>query len=368
MKKIVISIVFSIISIISNGQITVTNTAPFNSPTYLVNNILLGNGVSASNITFAGQSTQLGFFYNGVNGVPNLGIDSGIVISTGDVNDIPIGGNQPNIGQYNGPGDPDLLTIAQSVTSNPSASGITTTNDGAFLEFDFTPIGDSVKFNFVFASEEYTTYINTVYNDIFAFFISGPGITGPYAAPAAFPNGAINVAQVPGTGNPITISTIQSGLNSQYYINNSSGTNNDFNGFTTVITLNFPVQTGALHHLKIAIADCQDDYLDTGVFLEAGSFKSIGIISSIEKPYQEDDFSIYPNPSTGFIKYSIPNIDDNNSLFIITDLTGKIVFNSGVITHSNKNGTLNLSNLSKGVYYLSVLINENQLIKKVIIY
>jgi len=96
-----------------------------------------------------------------------------------------------------------------------------------------------VEFRFVFASEEYTTYINTVYNDIFAFFVSGPGITGPYAAPVAFPNGAINVAQVPGTSTPITISSIHPGLNSQYYVSNTNGTNNDFNGFTKAMTIKF---------------------------------------------------------------------------------------------------------------------------------
>lgn len=274
MKKLLFLFIWLFVSIYVRAQITVTNTAPFNSPTYLVNNILLGNGVSASNITFAGQSAQLGFFYNGINGAPNLGIDSGIVISTGNVNDIPKGGSQPSTGQYNGPGDPDLLDIAQSVTSNPDAGNITSTNDRAFLEFDFTPVGDTVEFRFVFASEEYTSWINSVYNDIFAFFVSGPGITGPYAAPVAFPNGAINVAQVPGTSTPITISSIHPGLNSQYYVSNTNGTNNDFNGFTKAMTIKFYVQCGGTYHFKIAIADCEDDYLDTGVFIEAGSFSS----------------------------------------------------------------------------------------------
>ncbi len=259
------------------GQIIVSNTAPYNSPTYLVNNVLMGNGVMASNITFAGQGAQLGFFKNGLLGSPALGLDSGIVISTGDVNDIPPGGNQPDIGQYAGPGDNDLLTIAQSVSTNPSASSITSTADGAFLEFDFTPQGDTVKFRFVFASEEYTTFINTQYNDIFAFFISGPAIAGPYAAPPAFPNGAINIAQIPSTTTPITISSIHPGLNSQYYISNTTEQSHEFNGFTTVITIKYPVQCDSTYHFKIAVADCEDDYLDTGVFLEASSFSSAAV-------------------------------------------------------------------------------------------
>ena len=61
------------------------------------------------------------------------------------------------------------------------------------LEFDFFPSADTVKFNYVFAGEEYLEWVNTQFNDVFAFLISGPGITGPYASPAAFPGGAINI-------------------------------------------------------------------------------------------------------------------------------------------------------------------------------
>ncbi len=286
MKKFVLVILSFILVIAANAQITVSNAAPYNSANYLVNNILLGNGVTASNVTYAGQSAQIGFFAGGLNGVPALGLDSGVVLSSGDVNDIPPGGNQPDVGQYSGPGDPDLLSIAQSVISNPLAGSITSINDAAFLEFDFTPVGDSVKFRFVFASEEYPGafgggFINSTFNDVFAFFISGPGIAGPYAAPGGFPGGAINVAVVPGTNIPITISSIYvdptqtpPSLNPQYYISNTTEQSHEFNGFTTPIDIEFAVQCGQTYHFKIAIADAQDDWLDTGVFIEAGSFSS----------------------------------------------------------------------------------------------
>jgi len=259
----------------TKAQIGTNNTAPYNSASYLVNDVLLGQGVTAANITFTGNADQLGFFNNGNNGAPALGLDSGIVISSGKIVDIPVGGNQPS-NDFTGGGDPDLLTIAQTVRP-----GITSTHDAAALEFDFTPQGDSVEFRFVFASDEYLTYINTDYNDIFAFFVSGPGINGTFASPAGFPNGAVNIAQVPGTTDPITISTIYDDptetppqVNGQYFINNPNGANNDFNGFTTVITIKYGVQCGETYHFKLAIADCGDGTLDTGVFLEGASFSS----------------------------------------------------------------------------------------------
>ncbi len=318
MKKLSLLLSLSIIICNLEAQITVSNVAPYNTPAFLVNNVLLGSGVIASNVNFAGQGAQLGFFNGGLNGAPALGLDSGIVISSGDVNDIPPGGFQPDQGQYAGLGDPDLLAIAQSVTSNPSAASITSTNDAAFLEFDFTPVGDSVKFRFVFASEEYPGiagggFINQVFNDVFAFFVSGPGIVGPYASPAAFPNGAINVAVVPGTNIPITISSIYvdptqtpPSLNSQYYISNTTEQSHEFNGFTTPIDIQFQVQCGQTYHFKIAIADAQDDWLDTGVFIEAGSFSSNEVVQ-IDVATVTGDSTIFEGCAGAVLNFTRPD-------------------------------------------------------------
>ncbi|MDX2359163.1 MAG: choice-of-anchor L domain-containing protein [Crocinitomicaceae bacterium] len=256
-----------------NAQIIVDPTP---TPLDLVQNTLIGPGLVTSNITFTGNAAQRGFF-DGTGS--NIGLADGVFLSSGNVVDA-VPPNQPSNGQYGGPGDPDLVTVAQSVTSNPAAAGITVTQDAAILEFDFVPNGDVVIFNFVFASEEYTTYINTQFNDAFGFFISGPGYAGPYASPAAFPNGAENLAVVPGTTDPITISTIHPGLNASYYIGTPVG--HSFNGFSIPIEIRFDVICDSTYHFKFAVADCVDDWLDTGVFLEGGSFQSIPVDLSLE--------------------------------------------------------------------------------------
>jgi gliding motility-associated-like protein len=277
--------IFSLSPLFIRAQIQITSGI---TPVNLVQNVLLGNGVSATNITFTGNPNQIGKF-NGVNST--IGLDSGIVLGSGDVNQIPT--PSPSM-DYNGPGDPDLLTVAQSVTTNPQAGQISSTNDAAILEFDFVPQGDTVNFNFVFASEEYLGFVNTSYNDVFGFFLSGPGITGPFAAPAAFPNGSINLASVPGVNPPlpITISTIyppfdydfdgniDPGFNDQYYINNPNNNTHGLNGFTTPLTIGFDVICGETYHFKFAVADCGDGTLDTHVFFEAGSFESPVLIDA----------------------------------------------------------------------------------------
>ena len=255
----------------SFGQITIDP-----SPTVvdLVTNTLIGPGLVTSNITYTGANGQIGFF--DANG-SNIGLDSGVVMSSGNVINIAPPAN-PNT-DLSGPGDADVLATAQSVTSNPSAGSITSTHDAAVLEFDFVPNGDVVVFRFVFASEEYTTYINTQFNDAFGFYISG-------ANPAGGNYNVDNLALVPGTTEPITISTIYpnlpgaTGLNQQYY--GPAPIGHSFNGFTIPIEIRFDVICDSTYHFKFAVADCQDGILDTGVFLEGGSFQAVPVDLSLE--------------------------------------------------------------------------------------
>lgn len=243
---------------------------------------LVGPGITVSNVVMTNNSdNQIGIF-DGQNS--NIGFNSGVVMAAGPVNGLIGNAAMADAGQPgNGQTDPDLLTIAQSVTSNPSAGFINSVNDVISLEFDFVPSSNVASFNFVFSSDEYTQWINSSFNDVFAFFVSGPGITGPFNAPPGFPGGAQNIAVVPGTNTPITISTIfpagvpgepPAGLNPQLYVSNTGGTTHTHNGFTVPIPVELNVQCGETYHFKFAIGDGSDTYLNTAVFLEAGSFIS----------------------------------------------------------------------------------------------
>lgn len=262
-----------------NAQIVVDNTTPYDVPDWLVNNILLGGGITASNIAYQGDSAQIGWF-DAVN--TNLGVDSGIVMCTGDIYALdPVnGGGFPIIA--NTVTDPDLLNVANSVPPLIGQSfTVSSINDVAILEFEFIPTSDSLTFNYAFGSQEYFGFENTQYNDVFGFFLSGPGITGPYSSPTAFPGGSINLAVVPGSTPPlpITISSINSvtPINQQYFVPNQGtglDTIADADGFTTVLTARALVQCGETYHIRLAIADGSDQGLSSYVWLEAGSFYS----------------------------------------------------------------------------------------------
>ena len=260
------------------SQIILDNNSPYDSPQWLIDNILLGSGVTASNHQYFGDSAQIGWF-DATN--TSLGIDEGIILATGeykllDPNYVPQFLILPNVTT-----DPDLLNVANSV---PSLIGQTFTvssiNDVARLEFDFVPKSDTIKFRYVFGSQEYFGWENTQYNDVFGFFLSGPGISGPYSSPAFHPNGSINLAIVPNSNPPlpITVSSVNSvgPMNPQYFIDNSTSldTISDVNGYTTVFTATAVVQCGETYHIRLSIADGSDGSLNSYVWLEAGSFNS----------------------------------------------------------------------------------------------
>ena len=130
----------------------------------------MGGGVVASNHSYQGDSIQIGYF-DGSNS--NLGLGSGVVMCTGDINLL-----DPNFAGFgdfidvNPPvTDPDLLNVANSV---PGLIGqtfsVSSINDVAVLEFDFIPSSENLSFRYVFGSQEYFAFENTQYNDVFGFF------------------------------------------------------------------------------------------------------------------------------------------------------------------------------------------------------
>ncbi|GCD79516.1 choice-of-anchor L domain-containing protein [Schleiferia thermophila] len=279
------------------GQISVSQQAPMYSPVAnLIQNILIGTGVTVSNINAVGVS-GVGFF-NGVNS--NIGLDSGVVMSTGGIQHVvPPGTVAAPVGNAGG-SDPDLQALLVSM-GLPAAS----INNLIRITFDFVPMGDSIKFRYVFASREYPGFTCSVFNDVFGFFLSGPGISGPFS------NNSTNLALIPGTNIPVAINTVNSGVpsggnpgpclaanpnfvaHSIYFVNNSSMTTVAMPGFTVPLTAEAKVQCAQTYTIKMAIADASDGALNSAVFLEAGSFKGIEPELQIANPFPNA-----PNDST----------------------------------------------------------------------
>ena len=243
------------------SQIQVSNNQSVQN---LVNDYFAGEGVIISNVTTTGQSVSLGSFTNA--STTNIGMDEGIILSTGGVMDIVGPNSWPNT-QTNtlGGSDPQLAALLPGYSIN----------DAIAIEFDFIPLGDTLRFKYVFASEEYPEWVGSGYNDVLGFFISGANPTG-----GSYTNQ--NMAIVPGTANtPLTITSINNGttntgpcVNCNYYVDNTGGTSIEFDGFTYILTAWILVDPCTSYHIKLAIGDGNDHSYDSGVFLEKESFRT----------------------------------------------------------------------------------------------
>ncbi|MEZ4922771.1 MAG: choice-of-anchor L domain-containing protein [Crocinitomicaceae bacterium] len=265
-NKLFLSAVFATFSSGLFAQIAITNTQ---TPEQLVQNVLVGNGVTVLNIEFNAsvpnaQTVQVQAGYFDATGT-TFPIQEGIILSTGNVANATGPNNTGSISDNIVPGpfpgtDPDLIAISTN-----------TSYDQAMIEFDFIPEGDSVEFKYVFASDEYPEWSPSSYNDCFGFFISGPGIVGTYQF------GGVNIAQLPNPQIPVTINNVNPTTNSQYYVNTQTNPDIQFDGRTVVLTAAASVQCGETYHIKLGIADAGDGSWDSGVFLEANSFSSNGV-------------------------------------------------------------------------------------------
>lgn len=232
-----------------------------------------GGGISISNVTLIGTTNQQGTFSDGI--AAGIGIDSGVILTSGNVSNALPPNNSDSQGTSTGTGSDAQLT---------ALSGFSTF-DKNILEFDFTTTTGDLFFSYVFASEEFNEYTNSTVNDVFGFFVDG-----------------VNIALVPGTSTPVSINTVNCGYSSGGALPGSNPENCDkfnnndlqnggplfaieYDGFTDVFLASALNLGAGTHHIKLAIADAGDSVYDSAVFLKAGSFSG-------------DDPAVVPEPAS----------------------------------------------------------------------
>lgn len=228
--------------------------------------------VSISNITYSGAPVAVGFF--DASGT-NLGINAGFMMTSGSV--------------YNaiGPNDNSAVTLHNNMNGDGDLDALAgyTTYDASIIEMDIIPSLDTLYFKYAFGSDEYTEWVGTGFNDVFAFYVSGPGITGEQ-----------NIAVVPGNNDPVSVNSINCvNANQAYYMcntpfdcsgisdcpNTAGETTLQYDGLTIPITAQITVVPGETYHVKLAIADAGDGILDSGIFIGVESLCGDGQLKPI---------------------------------------------------------------------------------------
>jgi large repetitive protein len=337
-------------------QITTTQTA-----NQLVKK-LVGPGVIYTNPTLTCPSFGKGSFKNGM--TTTVAMDSGVVLTTGRATQVANAQTffADNNNSTSG-GDANLQAVATGAIF-----------DLCKLEFDFVPIGDTIKFNYRFGSEEYPGYTCSNFNDVFSFFISGNG----YPVPK-------NIAIIPNTNCPVSINTINGSNsnpcgnvnspcappNNALFISANAINNVVYSGMTKKLTAIAAVTPCSTYHMKFAIADVKDEKLDSGVFLEANSFISeavtISNVTSTNSSPSSNPFTIegcnaaiitlsrpYPKSFSQTVLLSYAGTAINGIDYVSPPTTIVIPANA---TSASFNVTSLTDNISEGTETIKILVN-----------
>ncbi len=239
---------------------TVTGTYDAN----LLANTIAGSGITISNaaLTFSGSSTLPAPAGTFTGGASTVGFNSGIVLTTGSVDCVP------------GPNNNGACSVVRGGNF-----------DRTTLSFDFSSDTGDVFFRYVFGSEEFTQFAPSNFNDAFELLLNGT-----------------NIALLPSTTSAtsvVEINNVNCLTNSAFYRNNTPASfgeaNNpagctflnldiQYDGLTTVLTASGKVVAGTDNSFSFTVFDRGDNQLDSGVFIEAGSFSGTDPDNPVPEP------------------------------------------------------------------------------------
>ncbi len=201
---------------------------------------IVGPGITsfAVHSSYTGNAFASGFFSGG--SPAGLGIDSGIILTTGSLSASPLDSAFLASTAWTHPGDTDLSALL----------GVDT-YDHSTLEFDFETATGNVEIVFAFLSEEYTS-ASYRSDDGFAAFVDG-----------------VNIAHAPLLTSPVSASTVNGTTNSAFFTFNSGAFGVVYDGVTGVFTARASGLAAGTHTLKLVVADAGDRAFDSAVLIRS---------------------------------------------------------------------------------------------------
>lgn len=266
-------------------------------------NAIFGTGVTVTSASYTGDNRSSAIFSNGDALSPDATpSDTGVILSTGRANRF----TQSN-------GDPNRSTNTSTNTSGANndsdfnAAAGTNTYDASFLEVDFTSAtAGFMTMQFVFSSEEYPEYVNSLYQDMVGVWINGSQVDMTIGDGDADP------------GN------INSGDNGNLFINN---TNDDYNtemdGFTVTLSLKIPIVAGT-NSIKLGIADVGDSSYDSNLLIAADSLQTALVAN-------DDATNIHPDGSKT-IDVLANDTNNTGGTLTVTHINGQAVTVGSIVT------------------------------------
>tara|TARA_R110002033_G_scaffold92975_1_gene142275 strand:- start:203 stop:3289 length:3087 start_codon:yes stop_codon:yes gene_type:complete len=260
------------------------------SPCTTISNVISSTGINFNPL----EPNGIGYFTSDGSLFP---FEDGVLLSTGDAsraegpNDY---SNDLNDGTWGWPSDIDLdeQLVLEDYLDPAVGFGAYTleAHNATSIQFDFTPITDTISLEFLMAYEGY----QLIYSDC-RQVSDAVGILLTDSM-----GNTTNLALLPGTTTPILISNHYyvdhpgSGcfpLNDEYfdgYIGDNAAPMS-FDWKSVVFNIQFTVIPGDNYTLKIVVADVESPWLDSGIFLKG---KSLNLGSPIFDDVFSDDITI----------------------------------------------------------------------------
>ncbi|MGM0636195.1 MAG: choice-of-anchor L domain-containing protein, partial [Bacteroidota bacterium] len=294
---------------IGDEMINITERGDEYSLEELISEVLIsGSCADVDNITSPSNSADAGGSFESIGyfnrGCSDFMFEDGIIIGSGSVKGVDgDGGISSSTAGWDGD------TMLGEVGGDPN-----NTNNATIIQFEFSSFEDQISFNYIYASQEYTSTYPCTYADPFAFVVSGPGIddvnlydhdANPDTPLQNQDLGGINIATVSPDGStdlvPTTATNIHPGppsfncgdtsLGGSYlpqFFDELDPSQIALNGVTRPLTATIDVIPCETYTLTIGIADWNDTILDSYVFLEGGSF-DLGIDLGDDITLEDDE-------------------------------------------------------------------------------
>ncbi|WP_425040422.1 Hint domain-containing protein [Primorskyibacter sp. S187A] len=281
---------------------------------------IFGKGVTVVDATYTGDARSAGLYSNGDSIAPGATPgDEGVIFSTGRVEDY-----------TNETGDRNTLDWTSTNTEGEDdntdfndAAG-TRTYDASYIDVDFIPTGDVMTMQFVFGSEEYPEFVNSVFQDFVGVWINGKQVE------LSIGNGDID----PGNVNEAD--------NTNLYVDNADGVvNSEMDGLTITMTLTIPVMRDEVNSIRIGVADVADASYDSNLLIKAGSVQT-------ELVAQDDVETIRPDETTTIDVLGNDIVADGGFLKIThingiaVDAGDSVTLATGQVITLNEDGTLDV--------------------------
>lgn len=266
---------------------------------------IFGDDITIVSALYTGDNRSSAIYSNGDALAPGATPgDSGVILSTGRATSFTRSGGDPNRS-----GSTSTNTTGPSNQADFNAAAGTNTYDASYLDVDFIPTTNVITMQFVFSSEEYPEFQNSVYQDFVGVWVNGAQVDLEIGNGDADPGNVNNAS------------------NENLFLSNAGDDyNTEMDGLTITMTLTMNVNPGEVNSIRIGIADVSDSSYDSNLLIAAESIQ--GTLVAVT-----DSSNLYPDGDRT-LDVLANDINNSGGTLTITHLNGQAVSAGDTITLS----------------------------------